>query len=187
MLHAIVEANRKRKEELARRVIAACGGSVAGRDIALLGLTFKPDTDDMRESPAIPLAEELHACGARVRGYDPAGMNNARRLLPMLKLSTDAYSCIHGAHAAVLVTDWPQFQNLDLRRVRSLLADPVFIDLRNAFDPRIMLGAGLSYVGIGRKLAGSAASGRIPELTDPRASSSKTAEALESDPGAVEG
>jgi UDPglucose 6-dehydrogenase len=151
MFEAVVTANDARKAGLADRVAAACGGSVAGREVALFGVTFKSNTDDMRDSPALPLIAALQAQGARIRAYDPAGMANAARLVKGVNFAEDAYGCADGADVAVLVTDWMQFRNLDLARLRSVLREPLVVDLRNLYDPAEMREAGLTYVGIGRE------------------------------------
>jgi UDP-N-acetyl-D-mannosaminuronate dehydrogenase len=119
--------------------------------IAPLGLTFTSNTDDMRYAPALPLIAALQAHGARVRAHDPVGMGNASRLVQQVVFAEDAYACATGAHAAVLVTDWVQFRHLDLDRLRSLMADPVVVDLRNLYHPADMRKAGLIYVGVGRE------------------------------------
>uniref|UniRef100_Q07KU9 UDP-glucose 6-dehydrogenase n=1 Tax=Rhodopseudomonas palustris (strain BisA53) TaxID=316055 RepID=Q07KU9_RHOP5 len=150
MFSAVVAANEMRKRSLAQRVVAACGGSVAGLEIALLGLTFKADTDDMRESPALALIAGLQGRGARVRAYDPAGMSNAGRLTRNVAFAKDAMSCVEAADAAVVVTDWPEFAGLDLANLAVAMASPLLIDLRNVFDPDAAAARGLSYVGVGR-------------------------------------
>jgi UDPglucose 6-dehydrogenase len=150
MFGAVVAANEMRKRSLALRVVAACGGSVAGLEIALLGLTFKADTDDMRESPSLTLIAGLQGRGARVRAYDPAGMDNAVRLTRNVGFTEDAMSCVAGADAAVVVTDWPEFAGLDLKQLAAVMASPLLIDLRNVYDPDAATVQGLSYIGVGR-------------------------------------
>jgi UDPglucose 6-dehydrogenase len=152
LFEAIVTANQARKDGLAKRVISACGGSVRGLEIALLGLTFKSDTDDMRESPAVPLIAALQANGAQVRAYDPAGMKNAARIVDGVKFINDPYTCVRGAHAIVLLTDWLEFQQLDLRRLRQFAAEPLLIDFRNMLDPANVARSGLTYVSVGRNI-----------------------------------
>jgi UDPglucose 6-dehydrogenase len=150
VFEAIDSANQLRKERLVRRVAAACGDALAGRKIAVLGLSFKANTDDVRESPALTLIQSLRAEGAEVRVYDPAGMAPASRLLDGVKFARDAYACTRGAHAAVVLTDWPQFRTLDLTRLRRGMAAPVLIDLRNMHEATHVAAAGFTYVSVGR-------------------------------------
>jgi UDPglucose 6-dehydrogenase len=118
--------------------------------IAILGLTFKPKTDDMREAPSIPIVQGLIDLGAKVRAYDPQGARIAKGELPDVQFAADPYDCAAGADALVIVTEWDMFRALDLNRLKSLLAKPNFIDLRNIYDPEDIEAAGLSYTGIGR-------------------------------------
>ena len=137
---------------MAQRVIDACGGSVKGRTIAILGVTFKPNTDDMRESPSLDIVPMLQAAGASIRAYDPEGMAEAGPLLPDVSWCDGAYDALPDADAVVILTEWNQFRNLDLDRVKALLKAPVFIDFRNIYNPREMAEAGFSYTSIGRPL-----------------------------------
>jgi UDPglucose 6-dehydrogenase len=150
IVETVVQVNDLRKERMADKIAAACGGSVAGKNLAVLGLTFKPNTDDMRESPSLAILPALMAAGARIRGYDPGGMAEAEKLLPNLIYCRDAYETMVGADALVILTEWNAFRALDLGRVRSLLAAPLVIDLRNIYQPEEMTAAGLSYVSVGR-------------------------------------
>jgi UDPglucose 6-dehydrogenase len=150
LVEAVVRVNDARKQRMADRIVAACGGSVAGRTLAVLGLTFKPNTDDMRDSPSLAILPALVAEGAQIRAYDPEGMVEARPLLPDLVYCGDAYETMEGAEALVILTEWNAFRALDLGRVRTLLAAPLVIDLRNIYEPDEMAAAGLSYVSIGR-------------------------------------
>jgi UDPglucose 6-dehydrogenase len=150
IVETVVQANDARKERMADKIVAACGGSVAGRTLAVLGLTFKPNTDDMRDSPSLAILPRLAAAGAKLRVYDPEGMDEARKLLPDLGYCGDAYETMAGADALVLLTEWNAFRALDLARVGALLARPLVIDLRNVYQPHEMVAAGLSYVSIGR-------------------------------------
>ncbi|MGA8379985.1 MAG: UDP-glucose/GDP-mannose dehydrogenase family protein [Stellaceae bacterium] len=150
IVETVVQANEARKERMADKIVAACGGTVAGRTLAVLGLTFKPNTDDMRDSPSLAILPRLAAAGARLRVYDPEGMDEARKLLPDLGYCADAYETMAGADALVLLTEWNAFRALDLARVGALLARPLVIDLRNVYQPHEMVAAGLSYVSIGR-------------------------------------
>jgi UDPglucose 6-dehydrogenase len=126
------------------------GGDAAGRTVALLGLTFKPNTDDMRDSPSIDIVEALQAKGVTVRACDPEGIEQARSIMPSVEFFDDPYEAMKDADAAVLVTEWDAYRALDLERVRGLLAKPVFVDLRNVYTPSEMKAAGLSYTGVGR-------------------------------------
>jgi UDPglucose 6-dehydrogenase len=150
IIETVVQVNDTRKERMADKIIAACGGNVAGKTLAVLGLTFKPNTDDMRDSPSLSILPRLITAGAAIRAFDPEGMEEARKLLPDIVYCADAYETIAGADALVLLTEWNAFRALDLSRVESLLATPVVIDLRNIYNPQEMLAAGLSYISIGR-------------------------------------
>ncbi len=154
IVEAVVEANERRKEAMAGRVIDACGGSVEGKTVAILGLSFKPNTDDVRESPSLQIVPALQAAGADVRAFDPAAMGEARRELTGVHWCVDAYDAMSGAHALVIVTEWNAFRALDLGRAKSLMAAPVMVDFRNIYRPADVIEAGFSYVGVGRaKLA----------------------------------
>jgi UDPglucose 6-dehydrogenase len=149
-IETIISINDQRKRAMARKVIAACGGSIRGRTIAVLGLTFKADTDDMRESPSVAIITALQDAGARVRAYDPQGMAQARSLLDSVDFAHDAYACAEGADALVVMTEWNEFRGLDLGRVKSLLQRPILIDLRNIFRPEAMAEHGFTYLSVGR-------------------------------------
>ncbi|MGO4389704.1 UDP binding domain-containing protein, partial [Microvirga sp. 2YAF29] len=127
-------------------VITACGGSVRGKTIAVLGLTFKPNTDDMREAPSIDVIAALQDAGARVRAYDPEGMAAASHMLTDVDYAKDAYDCARDADALVIVTEWDMFRALDLRRLKAALAAPVVVDLRNVYRPEEMRHHGFHYV-----------------------------------------
>jgi UDPglucose 6-dehydrogenase len=137
---------------MADRIIAACGGSVAGKTLAVLGLTFKPNTDDMRDSPSLAILPVLRDAGATIRAFDPEGMAEARKLMPDLDYCEGAYETMAGADALVLITEWNAFRALDLGRVKALLRQPVVIDLRNIYAPDEMIAAGLTYHSIGRPI-----------------------------------
>ncbi|WBX84783.1 UDP-glucose dehydrogenase family protein [Sphingosinicella microcystinivorans] len=147
---ATVKVNDERKRAMADRIIAACGGSVDGKTIGILGLTFKPNTDDMREAPSLVIIPALQAAGAKVKAFDPEGMRAAAALLPGVEMCGDAYAALDGADAAVLLTEWNEFRALDLGRVRDGLKAPVFVDLRNVYPVEEPLRRGLSYASIGR-------------------------------------
>lgn len=155
-IETIISINDQRKRAMARKIIAACGGSIRGRQIAVLGLTFKADTDDMRESPAIPIVTALLDAGAKVRAYDPEGMDHARKMLAEVEFAEDPYACAKNASALVVLTEWSQFRTLDLQRLREVLAQPLVIDLRNIFRPADMSDHGFTYVSIGRPTVGKA-------------------------------
>jgi UDPglucose 6-dehydrogenase len=150
IVEAVTAVNEQRKRAMARKVIAACDGSVRGKTIALLGLTFKPNTDDMREAPSIAIIRGLQDAGAHVRAYDPVGMTLARTLVDNVAFAEDAYSCAQGAHALVLVTEWEAFRALDLGRIRDLLKTPILVDLRNVYRAEEVRREGFLYTGIGR-------------------------------------
>ncbi len=153
VVSAAVTANDRRKRVMSRRIIGACGGSVEGKTIAVLGLTFKPNTDDMRDSPSLDIVPALQHAGAAVRAFDPEGMKEASRLLENVTFCTDAYDAMNGADAVVIITEWNQFRALDLDRARSLLKRPVMVDLRNIYRPEELDGTGFIYHSIGRGAA----------------------------------
>jgi len=150
IVEAVLAVNDNRKRAMARKVCNAAGGSLRGKTIAVLGLTFKPDTDDMREAPSIPLVTGLLDMGAKVRAHDPVGMEQARKELPDIEYCDDPYACVRGADALVIVTEWVQFRALDLDRVKSEMAQPVVVDLRNIYRPDDMAAHGFTYDSVGR-------------------------------------
>src|SRR3984893_3827137 len=153
IVETVVQVNEARKARMADKIIAACCGTVAGKTIAVLGLTFKPNTDDMRDSPSLAILPRLATAGAAggaIRAFDPAGIDEARNLMPELVYCDDAYDAATGADALVLLTEWNEFRALDLARIGRLLAEPLVMDLRNIYQPAEMAAAGLSYVSIGR-------------------------------------
>jgi UDPglucose 6-dehydrogenase len=150
IVEAVVAVNDQRKRAMGRKVIAAMGGSIRGKTVAVLGLAFKQNTDDMRDSPAIAVVQALTDAGAVVRAFDPEATEQARPLLPDIEYATGPYEAIEGADAVVVVTPWDAFRALDLKRIKSLLAAPVVVDLRNIFDPEQVRSAGLEYTGVGR-------------------------------------
>jgi UDPglucose 6-dehydrogenase len=157
IIESVLSANERAKRRMIPKIEQALGG-LAGRTVAVLGLAFKGETDDMRESPAIPIVEGLIAAGAAVRAYDPAAMEQARPMLPAgVVYCDDAYETAAGADAAVIATEWNQFRALELDRLRELLARPLLVDLRNLYDPARVASAGLRYVSVGRPEAGSGA------------------------------
>ena len=150
VVETVVAVNDERKKKMAERVVAACGGSVKGKAVAVLGLTFKPNTDDMRDSPSLDIVPALVEAGAEVRAFDPEGMEEAKKLLPAITYCDDAYATLAGADCLVIVTEWNEFRALDIGRIKSLLNAPVVVDLRNVWDPAEMRAAGFTYVSIGR-------------------------------------
>jgi UDPglucose 6-dehydrogenase len=150
IVETVMRSNDARKERMADKIIAACGGSVAGKSLAVLGLTFKPNTDDMRDSPSLAILPRLQTAGAAIRAFDPEGMGEAKKTLCDLVYCDDPYETMAGADALVLLTEWNAFRALDLTRVHSLLGNPLVIDLRNIYEPGEMAAAGLSYVSVGR-------------------------------------
>ena len=150
IVEAVVAVNDQRKRAMGRKVIAAMGGEVRDKTIAVLGLTFKPNTDDMRDSPAISVIQALQDAGASIRAYDPEGMEQAKPLLAGVEFVGGAYQAIEGADALVIVTEWDAFRGLDLARVKSLLRAPVLVDLRNIYDPAQVRAAGFTYASVGR-------------------------------------
>jgi UDPglucose 6-dehydrogenase len=150
IVEAVASVNEQRKRAMARKVIAALDGSVRGKTVAVLGLTFKPNTDDTRDSPAIPLITALQDQGATVRAYDPAGMEQAKPQLQGVHYCNGAYVAAEGAHAIVIATEWEQFRALDLDRLKSVMAQPVIVDLRNIYRADEMKRAKFKYVAVGR-------------------------------------
>jgi UDPglucose 6-dehydrogenase len=150
IVSTVMAVNDARKRAMVTKVVSACGGSLQGKTIAVLGLTFKPNTDDMREAPSLVIVPSLEAQGARVRAYDPHGMAEARKLMPQLETTSDPYACIEGADAMLILTEWDQFRALDLDRVKKTLRSPVVIDLRNIYRPAELAAKGLNYISVGR-------------------------------------
>jgi UDPglucose 6-dehydrogenase len=150
LVETTVAVNDQRKRAMSRRVVAALGGSARGKTVAVLGLTFKPNTDDMREAPSLTIIQGLKDAGVRVRAYDPEGMDAARLMIDGIEYAADAYEAARGAHCVVLVTEWNQFRSLDFPRLKSLMAEPSIVDLRNVYRRKEVEAAGFSYASIGR-------------------------------------
>ena len=150
IVEAVAAINDARKRAMARKVSNALGGDIRGKTIAVLGLTFKPNTDDMREAPSIPLIAALHDMGAKVRVYDPAGMEQAKPVLGDVAYCKDAYDCATGASALVIVTEWEQFRALDFVRLKQVMAKPVMVDLRNVYRAEDVTRHGFIYESVGR-------------------------------------
>ncbi|WP_299379209.1 UDP-glucose/GDP-mannose dehydrogenase family protein [uncultured Kiloniella sp.] len=153
LVEDVISYNSVRKRQMAEKIIAQCGGSVSGKKIAVLGLTFKPNTDDMRDSPSLDIIPHLQENGAKVSAYDPEGMVEAAELLSDVDYGENAYEIMKDADALVIVTEWNEFRRLDLERVKGLLTSPIMIDLRNIYNPDEMKEAGFDYLCVGRPLS----------------------------------
>lgn len=155
IVETVVAVNDQRKRAMARKVANAFGGpdKLRGKTVAILGLTFKPNTDDMRDSPALPLITALQDMGAVVRAFDPVGMPQAKKVLENIVFCNDAYDCADGSHAAVIVTEWEQFRALDLQKLASVMASCVIVDLRNIYSPDEVRRHGFHYCAVGRPKA----------------------------------
>src|SRR5436853_364120 len=167
IVDTVLRVNDARKRSMARRVVEACGGSVEGLTLAALGLTFKPNTDDMRDSPSLAFLPALHDAGATVRAFDPEGIAEAKKLMPELDYCTDPYEAMDGADALILVTEWNAFRALDLTRVKRLLRRPLVIDLRNLYKPEEMAAIGLAYHSLGRPSSPTRAEAAAPRPATP--------------------
>ena len=150
IVEAVVDINDKRKKRMADKVIAACGGSVQGKTIAILGLAFKPNTDDMRDAPSLAIVPALQAAGASLRVFDPEAMDEARALLDGVEWCKDAYDTMADADALAILTEWNAFRALDVERMKGLMRGNVVVDLRNIYRPEDMAAAGIRYTSIGR-------------------------------------
>ena len=150
IVETVAALNEQRKAAMATKIIAACGGDIQGKKIAVLGLTFKPNTDDMRDSPSLVIIPALQAAGARITAFDPKGMLEAKHLLKDIEWYDSSYAAMHGADALVILTEWNEFRALDLTKVKSLLNQPIVIDLRNIYKPTEMQALGFKYTSIGR-------------------------------------
>ena len=156
IVETVVDINAKRKKAMAQKIIDACGGAVSGKTIAVLGLTFKPNTDDMRDSPSLDIVPALIAAGAKVRAYDPKGMDEAKHMLNGVDWCKSAYDTMGDADALAILTEWNEFRALDLDKVRGLMKAPVMIDLRNIYNPDDMAEAGFDYTCIGKSKVSAA-------------------------------
>ena len=152
IVSSVVDANEARKRRMANKVIDALGGDLTGKTIAVLGLAFKPNTDDMRDAPSLTIIPRLQDKGALVRAYDPEAMDEAKELLTGVEYKDGPYPCIEGADALVIITEWDEFRALDLQRVKTALTAPDVIDLRNIYQPETMRKAGFNYTSVGRPL-----------------------------------
>ena len=150
LIETVVDINDKRKQAMAGKIIQAAGGSVEGKTIAVLGLTFKPNTDDMREAPSLDIIPALQAAGGHVRAFDPAGIEEAEKLLENVDFVTGPYLCAEGADLLVILTEWNEFRALDFGRLKSALKEPLIVDLRNIYDPAETAARGFRYISVGR-------------------------------------
>ncbi|MEE9434851.1 MAG: UDP-glucose/GDP-mannose dehydrogenase family protein [Sphingorhabdus sp.] len=150
IVEAVVQANDLRKRAMGRKIVQALGGDARGKKVAVLGLTFKPNTDDMRDSPAIAVVQTLQDAGAAVTAYDPEGMDEAAKIMPDITMATGAYEAAEQADAIAIVTEWDAFRALDLKRLKKVMTGKALIDLRNIYDPKDASDAGFDYVSIGR-------------------------------------
>ena len=152
IVSSVIKVNEQRPEKMVAKILSVMDGDIAGKVVALLGLTFKPNTDDLRESPAIEIMERLVGLGARVRVYDPVGMEGAARTERSdVVYCSDEYDACEGADVLVIATEWNQFRGLDLSRISERLRGPVVVDLRNIYEPEKMRKLGFRYIGVGRK------------------------------------
>lgn len=150
LVETVIDVNTTRKKSMAQRVLAACDGSVKGKTIAILGLTFKLNTDDMRDSVSLDVIPALQAAGAAIRAFDPAGMDEAKKLLRDVTYCANPYDAMQGADAVVILTEWNEFRALDLQHMKEVLREPVMVDLRNIYKPAEVTKAGFRYVSVGR-------------------------------------
>jgi len=153
LIETVVDVNEGRKRNMAARIVEALGGSAEGKVVAVLGLTFKPNTDDIRDAPSLDIVPALQRAGATVRAYDPQGMEASKGILDGVIWCDGAYDAVAGADAVAILTEWNEFRGLSLSRVKALMRAPVMVDLRNVYEPRVMLEAGFHYHCIGRPLA----------------------------------
>ncbi len=150
IVEQVIEINNSRKKKMARKVIDFCGGSVSGLTVGVLGLTFKANTDDMRDAPSLDIVPALQAAGARIVAFDPEGMQEAGRMIPGIAFAKTAYEAATGADVLVVITEWHEFRGLDPRRLKEAMRKPRIVDLRNIFNPEEMRGLGFAYEGVGR-------------------------------------
>ncbi|MEO1748198.1 MAG: UDP binding domain-containing protein, partial [Pseudomonadota bacterium] len=150
---AVITSNDQRKRAMGMRIIKALGPDASSKTVALLGLTFKPNTDDMRASPALDLIDVLEEAGITINGYDPEGMDNCRQLRPNINYEDSIETCVQDADATVIVTEWGQFQTINLEWLGKTMTGDVLVDLRNVFDAHNAHNAGLKYIGIGQGAA----------------------------------
>jgi len=150
LVEAGVEANNSQKARMVKKIRDALGGSETGKTIGVLGLTFKPETDDLRDAPALSILPPLFEKGAKIQAHDPQGMKEAEKMFPDFKYVKNAYEACEGADVVVLFTEWNQYRALDFERIKSVIKTPIFVDLRNVYDPEKIRTAGFQYYGVGR-------------------------------------
>jgi UDPglucose 6-dehydrogenase len=150
LLHAVMDINDFQRKTVVLKTRDTLGDDLTGRKVGLLGLAFKPNTDDMREAPSIDIARMLRQAGAAIKGYDPVSMEWAGRVMPDMQLARDAYELVADCDAVIVCTEWNEFKQLDLRRVKSLMKHPVIVDGRNIYDPDLLREMGFTYLGVGR-------------------------------------
>jgi len=154
IVETVIDINETRKQRMAEKIVTACGGDVRGATIAVLGLTFKPNTDDMRDAPSLVIVPALQAAGAAIRAFDPEGMGEARKLLPDVTWCSSPYEAADGADAITILTEWNEFRGLDVRRLKATMKRHLIVDLRNIYSPAEMAAHGIDYVSVGRPCAG---------------------------------
>jgi UDPglucose 6-dehydrogenase len=152
IVEAVMEANNERKRRMAQKIIAACGNDLNGKTLGVLGVTFKPNTDDMRDAPSLDIVPLLQAAGAKIRAYDPEGMQEARKYLNDIEWGSDAYSVMSNADALLILTEWNEFRVLDFDHIKNLLKEPLIIDLRNIYAPADLVAHGFTYHSVGRAI-----------------------------------
>lgn len=150
IVETVIDINETRKKRMADKIIAACGGSVAGKTIAVLGLTFKPNTDDMRDAPSLVIVPALQERGARIRAFDPEGMEEARKSFAGLTWCASPYEALDGADATAILTEWNEFRGLDMAKLKAAMRHPLIVDLRNIYSPADMAAHGIDYISVGR-------------------------------------
>jgi len=153
IVETVIESNDRRKEAMADRIETHCGGDLKGKTVAVLGVTFKPNTDDMRDAPSLAILPALQAKGAKLRAFDPEGMEAAKELVDGVTWCSGAYEAIDDADALLIITEWNEFRALNLDKVRALMRSPVMVDLRNIYDPAEMSAMGFHYASVGRSVA----------------------------------
>jgi UDPglucose 6-dehydrogenase len=150
IIETVVEVNSAQKARMVRKIRKALGGSEAGKNIAVLGLTFKPETDDMRDAAALTILPALIEKGARIKAHDPHGMEAAKVMMPEVEYMDGPYEACNGADCVVILTEWNEYRSLDIDKIKKMLKTPIFIDLRNVYDPQMIKGKGFKYAGVGR-------------------------------------
>jgi UDPglucose 6-dehydrogenase len=151
-VNSTIEVNEEQRTRSVQKILAAIGGNAKGKTVGILGLSFKPNTDDMRDSPSVPIVYALLEHGIRVKVYDPVAMDEAKKVLngSSIQYCSNSYEVAEGADALVFVTEWNQFRKLDMEKMKDLLKNPIIVDLRNIYDPQTMRSMGFTYIGVGR-------------------------------------